>query len=212
MDDEGASGPVEIRHAKGSAQGSAGEQQPLQTRAAFLQNWDWESVVGLNRAACARGGAQHGKNSESFAKVSEEWETRRAQEFTLAELLEYFRTCHRNAPFLFFNGNTFADIARTIADYLFAELPVVRRREVASAIAHYVAGVLDGDAMRQIIESLCESASLKAGDSVKTLRGSTVGVVVRVLADGRIVWRPCASNSELIALPESLVLHTKRRK
>jgi hypothetical protein len=39
---------------------------------------------------------------------------------------------------------------------------------------------------------------------VKTLRGTSHGVVVRMLEDGRIVWRTEAG-TELIALPESLI-------
>jgi hypothetical protein len=74
-----------------------------------------------------------------------------------------------------------------------------------SAIAHHIAGVLEREAMVEIVESLCESAEFKAGDRVKTLRGSTRGVIVRVLPDGRVVWRPDGSQSELMALPESLL-------
>jgi hypothetical protein len=85
-------------------------------------------------------------------------------------------------------------------------LPAARRREVASAIAHYIAGVLDREAMVSIVESLCESAKFKAGDRVKTLRGSTRGTVLRMLDDGRVVWQPDGSNSGLLSLPESLLL------
>lgn len=74
-----------------------------------------------------------------------------------------------------------------------------------SAIAHCIAGVLDRERMVEIVEALCASAELKAGDRVKTLRGSTRGVIVRVLEDGRVVWRPEGSASELTALPESLL-------
>ena len=84
-----------------------------------------------------------------------------------------------------------------------ADLPSLRLREVISATAHYVAGVLDRESMIQIVESLCAVADLAPGTRVKTLRGSTHGVVVRVLEDGRVVWRKEAG-SELIALPESL--------
>ncbi len=114
------------------------------------------------------------------------------------------RSYHRRAPFLFFNGNTFAAIARQLAEALFHELPVVRRREVISAFAHYVAGVLDQSSMVSIVGSLCESASFRPGDRVQTLRGSTSGVVVRILDDGRVEWRPEGSTSGLIGLPESL--------
>ena len=59
--------------------------------------------------------------------------------------------------------------------------------------------------MVQLVESLCSSAELKAGDRVKTLRGSMRGVIVSLLEDGRVVWRPDGSGSELTALPESLL-------
>jgi hypothetical protein len=40
---------------------------------------------------------------------------------------------------------------------------------------------------------------------VKTLRGTTRGVIRRALPDGRVAWTPDGSNSELLALPESLL-------
>ena len=55
-----------------------------------------------------------------------------------------------------------------------------------------------------IVESLCESAAFQPGDPVMTLRGSTRGVILRLLEDGRVVWRPDGSSAEVIALPESL--------
>ena len=209
MPDETPNRPGPVRDPGGGAQGSAGEQSPLRARAAFLANWDWESVIRHNRGVCERGRAQHGTNSESFAAVGEEWQQRRRLEATLGDTLDYLRACHRRAPFLFFNGNTFADIARTFSDYLFAELQHGRRREATSAVAHYVAGVLDRDSMAQILEDLCESADFQPGDRVKTLRGSTRGVILRVLPDGRVVWAPQGSRSELVALPESLLREKK---
>jgi hypothetical protein len=81
----------------------------------------------------------------------------------------------------------------------------LRRREVTSAVAHYIAGVLERDDMTAIVESLSQSAAFQPGDKVKTLRGSTRGVVKRVLGDGRLAWLPENAQSELIASPESLV-------
>ena len=199
-----------MRDARRSAEGSAGEQSPLQTRAPFLANWHWESVVRLNEGVCARGGAQHGKNSESFAAVEKDWQERRLVESSLGETLDYLRSCHRRAPFLFFNGNTFADIARTFTDYLFAELPHGRRREATSAVAHYVAGVLDREFMAQILDALCETAQFAVGDHVRTLRGSATGIILRIRPDGSVVWKPNGSRSELIALPESLLREKNR--
>jgi transcription elongation factor len=79
-----------------------------------------------------------------------------------------------------------------------------------SAVAHYIAGVLDREAMVEIIEGLCESAELRPGDRVKTLRGSTRGVVKRVLEDGRVVWQIDGSSTELTALPETLLRESKK--
>jgi hypothetical protein len=55
------------------------------------------------------------------------------------------------------------------------------------------------------IKALSQSADFKTGDRVKTLRGSARGVVVKMLADGRVVWRPDGTQSELTGLPESLI-------
>lgn len=59
--------------------------------------------------------------------------------------------------------------------------------------------------MVEVVESLSQSAELQVGDRVKTLRGSASGVIVRLLDDGRVMWRPDGSDSELMALPESLL-------
>jgi transcription elongation factor len=63
--------------------------------------------------------------------------------------------------------------------------------------------------MSQILESLCESANFQPGDRVKTLRGATHGVIKRILDDGRVVWQPEGTQSELTALPESLLREKK---
>lgn len=204
MDDETAIGPAGAPDRRGHSRGGSGEQSPLQARAAFIKNRSWELVVGLNRGACARGGAQHGFNRETQETCKREWEDKQQQILSLAEVIEFLRQCHRRAPFLFFNGNTFADIGRQIAAALFAELPANRRREAVSAIAHYIAGVLPWDAMTGIVESLFQRAKWKTGDRVKTLRGSLRGKIVRLLDDGRVVWQPEGTSSELTALPESL--------
>src|SRR6185312_7355569 len=165
------------------ASGSAGEPASLQGRAAFLKNWDWQSVVRLNKRLCGSGRAQHGKNSETHAACEKEWLEDVQNQRTLLETLDWLRSYHRKAPFLFFNGNTFAEIARTLTDAIFAEFSVVRRREAASLAAHYVAGVLDQKSVVSAIVSLAEKADFKSGDRVKTLKGSMRGTIVRVLKD-----------------------------
>jgi hypothetical protein len=209
MDDETSLRPGDESDAANGAEGSTSEPASLQGRASFLQNWDWKSVVRINERLCRGGRAQHGQNSEAYARCEGEWTEGSGKKRSLLETLDWLRSFHRKAPFLFFNGNTFAEIARTLTDALFAEFPRGRRREAASLAAHYVAGVLDRDAVAGGIVALAEAADFQPGDRVKTLKGSLHGVVQKVLPDGRIVWKPDNSHTELTALPESLLRRKK---
>ena len=209
MSDETANRPAGASDGGGHSERSRSEPAPLQSRAKFLQNWDWLSVAQINGGLCERGRAQRGVNSETHAAVAEEWEKRRAGELSLLETFEFLKFCHRRAPFLFFNGNTFAEIGRALANALLRDLPFHRRKEAASAAAHFITGVLDRDSMIGMVNELSESADLKPGDAVKTLRGSMSGKIVRVLPDGRVVWR-ADSGAELTALPESLIRQKKK--
>jgi hypothetical protein len=205
MGDESEVGHAGATDAGGCSQRSRRQSASLQSRAKFLENWDWLSVTQINAGLCQRSGAQRGVNSETHAAVKKEWEEKRAAAaLTLLEVLRFLQHCHRNAPFLFFNGNTFAEIGRSFATALFSDLPFQRRKEASSAVAHFVTGVLAEELMIQAIESLSEASDWKPGDRVKTLRGSLRGVVVRLLRDGRLVWKPDRTASELTALPESL--------
>jgi hypothetical protein len=205
MKDEIETGPAGAPDSSGHSGGGGGDSSPLQTRAAFIKNWEWQSVVRINRGTCERGGAQHGLNSETSSACAAEWETQRQQVVTLGETFDFLKRCHRQAPFLFFNGNTFAAIGRELGRALFSDLPATRNREVTSAIAHYISGVLDREAMVEIVEGMCASASLQPGDRVKSLRGSARGVIKRVLEDGRLVWQADGSHTELTALPDTLL-------
>lgn len=205
MPDEAAHRPAEKADSRDAQGERYDEHSPLQTRATFIRNWDWQSIIGLNRAACERGRAQHGYNQETHEKISRQWEETREQALTLLETLDFLYRCHKSAPFLFFNGNTFAEIARRLIDVLFADLSRGRRREADSLAAHYVAGVLDRESMVSGITSLLESAEFKPGDRVKTLKGSLHGTVRKVLKDGRVAWKPDTSETELTGLPESLL-------
>jgi hypothetical protein len=214
MGDEAEIGPVGATDSGGRPGGGRGQPAPLQSRAKFLQNWDWTSVTQINSGLCQRSGAQRGINPETHAAAAEEWEKRRASALTLLETFQFLRSCHRRAPFLFFNGNTFAEIGRALANALFSDLPPHRRKEASSAAAHFITGVLDQELMIGAVDALWEAASFEPGDRVRTLRGSTRGVIVRLQDDGRVVWRPDGTESELIALPESLLREEggKKRK
>jgi hypothetical protein len=105
---------------------------------------------------------------------------------------------------LFFNGNTFAEIGRAIVNALFYDLPLIRRKEVASAAAHYVTGVMRRGEMEAMFRSAVRLPSFIPGDRVRTLRGSASGEIIAILDDGRVKWRT-ESGSELIATAESLL-------
>src|SRR5437763_7862594 len=128
MSNETPTGPAGAPDGRRFPGGSSREQSPLQARAKFLKNRSWDLVVSLNRGACARGGAQHGFNRETQAACESEWAAKQEQVLSLNETIDFLRKCHRRAPFLFFNGNTFADVGRQIAAALFAELATGRRR------------------------------------------------------------------------------------
>ena len=63
--------------------------------------------------------------------------------------------------------------------------------------------------MTGLVDGLCEESVLQPGDKVQTLRGSMSGKIIRVLDDGRVVWR-ADSGAELTALPESLIRQKKK--
>ena len=152
MPDETPPRSRETTPSAGSDGECGAEQSPLQSRAAFLENWDWQFIVSVNQRACQRGHAQHGVNSETHETCQQEWQETHLKELTLAETFGFLRHMHRSAPFLFFNGNTFAEVGRQLATALFANLRPLLLREVSSATAHFIAGVFDEQSLHSLIE------------------------------------------------------------
>ena len=74
----------------------------------------------------------------------------------MEETLAFLRQCHRDAPFLFFNGNTFADIGRRLTAALLADLPPARLRQATSAVGRFVAGVLHCESMTSYEWGKCD--------------------------------------------------------
>jgi hypothetical protein len=124
---------------------------------------------------------------------------------TVEELLDFFRDCHKSAPFLNFNGNVFAELARQILGVATLGLPAARVEVITSLAAHCVAGVLDKTVALDGIKSLLKVEALRPGDPVSTLQSSICGKITRVLADGRVAWLPDNGGIELIATPETLI-------
>ena len=80
---------------------------------AWLAEFPWEGIVALNAQLCAAKQALHKPTSDGYDDARLLWEKSHAREMGLDEAVELCRKCHRIAPFCFFNGNTFAAIART---------------------------------------------------------------------------------------------------
>lgn len=197
-------GRLRIYYPGGDAGGGPVDPSPFQARAEFLKNRSWKYVASLNRGACERGGAAFGFSSEDRGTCEAKWREFVSSPRDLGETIDFLRNCHRLSPFLFFNGNTFAAIGRTICNLAFKEIPVVRRQVLVGAIAHYIAGVLDRESMVRFVEELSEATDLKIGDRVESLKGSLQGEVTQVFDDGRIEWQPDGGVSKLTCSPESV--------
>lgn len=178
---------------------------PLALRGAHFRDQNWEGVIHRNRAACERECAQHGLNPESQAEVARAWRTAQAAEHTLAAALDFLRACHERAPFLFENAATFAALGRDLMQRFVGGLPHSRSKAILIAVADYVAGDLERASMIEIVEGLWAAADLRPGMRVKTLRGAVEGVVLRILPDKRVLWRPKGSSNDLVAEPVSLL-------
>lgn len=87
----------------------------------------------------------------------------------------------------------------------FSDLPSGRKRQLASAVAHFIAGVLDWTEAGAMLHGMVEAANFQPGDRVMTLRGSPHGRVTQRLPDGRVAWKPDGAGMELMVLPESLL-------
>ena len=182
-----------------------GKSASLQRRANFFQNWDWIFVADINRGLCERAGAIYGTSSETHHAVKAEWETQRSSEISFQEALAFLRHCHRRAPFLNFNGNTFAEIGRAFIGAALVDYPGQRAKLLVSAAGHYIAGTLDEEALTAMFESMSSQTLLKEGMSVKTLKGSLKGVVIGFTTAGNVIWQPEGMKNPLTATPESLL-------
>lgn len=178
---------------------------PLAQAAAHLRAWDWEVVVRQNRRACERECAQHGPNPETQAEVALAWDAARMVEQTLGAVLDFLRACQERAPFLFENAATFAALGRELMQPWVAGLGAAKSRAILLAVSDYISGGLARTELVEIVEGLWEAAPLRPGMRVKTLRGAVEGVVLQVLPDHRVLWRPRGSLADLVAEAGSLL-------
>lgn len=107
---------------------------------AWLEPFDWEFVTEVNRGLCKQKSALHKPTSDGHATAQQLWDESRQKTMELAEALRICQKCHRLAPFCFYNGNTFAAIARDFIAELSSKLPADKLHIVRSIAGHIVAG------------------------------------------------------------------------
>jgi len=109
----------------------------------WLAPYSWEFITAQNAALCAAKNAKHGPTSDGHKAAQKMWSAKFAGELSLAEAVELCRKCHQLAPFLFYNGNTFAAVIRDVIQQL--PMPKVEKAVARSLAGHIVAGVASNE-------------------------------------------------------------------
>lgn len=122
----------------------------------WLASFDWKIVTEINRGLCSRKNALHKPTSDGHEPAKILWEKNQFAELSLTDALQVCLQCHRLAPFCFYNGNTFAAIARDLIEEL--QLAANKSFILRSIAGHIVAGTATDierkqlDAMLAVLE------------------------------------------------------------
>jgi hypothetical protein len=101
--------------------------------------------------------ALHKPTSDGHVPAKKLWEQSHAKKLKFTEALEICRRCHRLAPFCFYNGNTFASIARDLIDDLPPRFAADQAHILRSIAGHIVAGTatdIETKQLEKILEEL----------------------------------------------------------
>jgi hypothetical protein len=123
---------------------------------AWLEPFDWQFVSEVNRGLCKQKNALHKPTSDGYLPARQLWEANRSKRLTLSEALHVCRQCHRLAPFCFYNGNTFAAIARDFISEISPTLSPDKAHLLRSIAGHIVAGTATDIEARQLDQLLAE--------------------------------------------------------
>jgi hypothetical protein len=119
----------------------------------WLASFDWEIVTEINRGLCQQKNALHKPTSAGHLPAKTLWEKNQFKELALTGALEICLKCHRLAPFCFYNGNTFAAIARDFITELSPKLAPDKAHILRSIAGHIVAGTAT-DIERKQLDSI----------------------------------------------------------
>ena len=117
----------------------------------WLASFDWEIVTEINRGLCSQKNAVHKPTSDGHEPAKILWEKNQFAELSLTDALQVCLQCHRLAPFCFYNGKTFAAIARDLIEEL--QLAANKSFILRSIAGHIVAGTAT-DIERKQLDSM----------------------------------------------------------
>lgn len=120
---------------------------------AWLAEVPWDLVIFQNASLCEQKNALHKPTSDGYEATKKLWESTHQQPMTLMEAVDICRRCHRLAPFCFYNGSTFAAIARSMVEQL--GLSGAEAATLRSLAGHIVAGVATPE-QQEAFRKFCE--------------------------------------------------------
>jgi hypothetical protein len=120
----------------------------------WLAPFDWEIVTEINRGLCKQKNALHKPTSDGHSPAKKLWKENQSKELHLTDALGVCLQCHRLAPFCFYNGNTFAAIARDFIVEGFPRLSADKLHVLRSIAGHIVAGTANELERKQLDEML----------------------------------------------------------
>ena len=117
----------------------------------YLAATTWQAIEQINATLCKAGGFEPGPRQEGYEPARALWEKMHNQVLTFLQAADLCRECHRLAPFLYFNGNTFASCARVALAPVLDTLDYKKQTFSRAALAHYIAGTIERDELIAIV-------------------------------------------------------------
>jgi hypothetical protein len=116
----------------------------------WLAAFDWNLVTEINRGLCRQKNALHKPTSDGHLPAKTLWEKNQFAKISLTDALAVCQKCHRLAPFCFYNGNTFAAIARDFISELSPSIAPDQAYVLRSIAGHIVAGTATDIEQKQL--------------------------------------------------------------
>jgi hypothetical protein len=117
-------------------------------------NVSWDEVETLNQFLCGSKGYQIGRTSDGYEPARAAWEDGRGKVLTIEDAAKLCRLCHRQAPFLFLNGNTFVAIARDAIISQISQLTYTQQAVARGAVGHFIAGTIGEDDLKNALRPI----------------------------------------------------------